>query len=127
MTVPDFFLSAAREYKPLSQPRACWEKARLRDSKRDDHMLVEITPILVGQNFGLGEDISQLILSARHEGFSLYPIREWPSHVYVSRIKDKTILKTCDFDKTKIELIAWASIFRTLEEAEAYSGVRSPT
>jgi hypothetical protein len=122
MVSPDFFLSSAGEYRPLSQPRACWTKARLRDPVRDDYMLVEIEPVLLGQPFGLGgKDISRLILSTRHQGYTLYPVTEWPSHVYVARILDETVLQTLSFTKVQVELIAWALIFRTVEEAEAHA------
>lgn len=94
--------------------------ARLRDPVRDDYMLVEIEPALIGQPFGLGDrDISRLILSTRHQGYTLFPITEWPSHVYVTRILDEAILQTSSFTKEQIELIAWARIYRTLKEAEA--------
>jgi hypothetical protein len=115
---PDFFLSCAGEYKPLSEPRACWMKARLRNAARDDYMLIQIKPPLIGQPFGLAQDnIRQLIISARLEGDTLYPITRWPISVYVSRILDEAILKACLFEKNQVELIAWGMIFRTLEAA----------
>lgn len=121
MINPDFFLSAAGEYRPLERPRACRAKARLRDLVRDDYMLVEIEPTLLGQTFGLGDrDISRLILSTRYQGSTLFPITEWPSHVYVTRILDETVLQTLSFTKSQVELIAWAVMFRTLEEAKAH-------
>jgi hypothetical protein len=119
MTKPDFFLTSAGEFGPLSQPRACWKKARLHDRARDDYLLVEIKPVLVGQSFGLKEqDISSLILSTRYQGSTLFPITEWPSHVYVTRVLDETVLQTLSFTEDQIELIAWAMIFRTFEEAD---------
>jgi hypothetical protein len=117
---PDFFLSCAGEYKPLSEPRACWAKARLRNAARDDYMLIEIKPPLIGQPFGLaGEDITQLIISTRLQGDTLYPITQWPVSVYVSRILDGTILTTRSFKSNQVELIAWGMIFRTHEAAMA--------
>jgi hypothetical protein len=84
-------------------------------------MLVEIQPVLVGQSFGLGDqDISRLILSTRFQGFTLYPITEWPSNVYVTRILDEDVLRTFSFTKEQIELISWAALFQTLVDAEAY-------
>jgi hypothetical protein len=115
---PNFFLSSAGEYKLLSEPRACWEKTRLRDNVRDDYMLIEIKPPLIAQGFGLGgNDITQLIISTRHQGYTLHPITEWPSHVYVTRILDEAVLRASSFTKNQVELIAWAMIFPTLEAA----------
>jgi hypothetical protein len=84
-------------------------------------MLVEVEPMLIGQPFGLGDrDISRLILSTRHRGYTLYPVTEWPAHVYVTRILDDTVLQTLSFTKEQVELIAWAMIFRSFEEAESH-------
>jgi hypothetical protein len=117
---PAFFISTAGEYEPLAAPRACWEKARLRDNVRDDHMLIDVEPALDGQRFGLGPaDITQLIVSARQRGQTLYPISSWPLSVYVARIVDETIIGSGKFTREQVELIAWGTLFRTREEALA--------
>ena len=119
---PDFFLSAAGESEGLATPRACWKKARLKDQVRDDHMLIEIEPPVIGQKYGLGgKDISHLILSARYEGASLFPVREWPCHVYVTRIVDDVVIEALVFTRSQVEIIACGMIFRTLEEASAHA------
>lgn len=119
---PDFFLSSAGEYEPLRAPRACRVMARLRDELRDDHMLIEIEPPLDGQRFGLGpSDVTHVIISARHVGQTLYPVSEWPSFVYVARILDNEVFKTPSFSREQIELIAWATLFRTREEASEHA------
>ena len=118
--LPDFFLSCVGEYRPLSEPRACWAKTRLRDLVRDDYMLIDIDPALIGQSFGLGDkNIPNLLISTRFEGFTLYPINRWPVPVYVFRILDDAILATLLVEKDQVELIAWGTIFRTLEAAIA--------
>lgn len=119
---PDFFLSTAGENQAFADPRACWQKGRLKDQVRDDHMLVEVDPPFTGQEPGLGgKDVKTLILSARHVGFSLFPINEWPLHVYVARILDDNILKTLSFTRSQVEIIAWGVIFRTNDEANAHA------
>jgi hypothetical protein len=119
---PDFFISAAGEYEPLAAPRACWQKARLRDEVRDDHMLIEIEPALDGQRFGLGSaDITSLIISSRHRGQTLFPISEWPSYVYVARVLDNAVLSSATFARDQVELIAWGMLFRTREEADDHA------
>lgn len=124
---PDFFLTSAGESQELARTRACWIKSRLKDRVRDDHMLVEIKPPLIGQLYRLGgENITNLILSARHKGSSLFPIKEWPCHVYIARILDGAIIKTMSFTRDQVEIIAWGVIFRTLDEANAYTEKFSP-
>lgn len=116
--MPDFFLTAAGEFEPLSEPRACSAVDRLHDAVRDDYMLVEIFPLLSGQRFGLGDkDISLLLLSTRHEGQTLFPITEWPSHVYVARILDNIALQTRSFGPSQVELIAKGTLYRSRDDA----------
>ncbi len=120
--MPEFFLSTAGEYGPLAAPRACWQRARLRDDVRDDQMLIEIDPALDGQRFGLGgKDVKHLIICSRHDGQTLYPITEWPSYVYVARVVDDAVCKTLTFKREQVELIAWGMLFRTLDEASDYA------
>jgi hypothetical protein len=100
----------------------CWEKVRLRDSVRDDHMLIEIEPKFAGQHFGLGTvDITQLVISAHLRDQTLYPISKWPLFVYVGRILDKAIIESRAFTREQVELIAWGALFRTLEEASDHA------
>src|SRR2546429_2573950 len=109
---PDFFLCARGESRALSEPRACWARARLQDDIRDDYMLVEIQPPLIGQKYGLGgDDINQLVLATRHAGRSLYPISEWPSYVYVFRILDYSLITQSTFTANQVEMLTWGMIF----------------
>lgn len=81
-------------------------------------MLIEIEPPLIGQGFGLGgADITRLIISTRHQGETLFPITAWPTSVYVARILDENVIKVRAFGREQVELIAWAMIFGTREEA----------
>lgn len=94
----------------------------MRDQRRDDYMLIEIKPALEGQRFGLGSiNVSALVISTRHAGQTLFPISEWPSFVNVARIIDDTITSSFAFAQNQVELIAWGSIFRTLEQAREFS------
>jgi|SRR5450755_1030801 len=117
---PDFFLSAVGEMRgDLAVPRACWNKDRLRDEVRNDYMLVEVEPPVIGQRYGLGnQDIPELIISTRHHGFSLFPVTEWPSRVYVARILDPSIIQSLVFTRGQVEVIGWGMIFRTEDEAK---------
>jgi hypothetical protein len=114
----DFYLTTAGEFEPLREPRACTTVGRVRDSRRDDYMLVEIDPHLPGQQFGLGEKgISLLILSTRHVGHSLFPITEWPCYVYVARILDDSIVASGSFSASQVELIAKGTLYRSAMDA----------
>lgn len=102
--------------------RACWAGERLRDDYRDDYMQITIEPPLIGQLFGLGQkDISELLVATRSEGFSLYPVNQWPVPVYVVRMIADSILQTKYFKKDQVQLIAWAMLYKTSGEARAGS------
>ncbi len=119
---PDFYLTTAGEYHPLTEPRACWTSRRLQDDIREDYMLIEFDPPLIGQSFGLGDkDIDQVLIATRLQGFSLYPPTEWPIPVYVIRILESAIAAAGRFGKEQVELIAWGMLFRTREEARMYA------
>lgn len=119
---PDFFLTTAGEYEPLAAPRACRQRARLHDELRDDYMLVDIDPSLPGQRFGLGaSDITTLVICSRHRGQTLYPVSEWPSHVYVARFVNNKMPSASALSRGQVELIAWGAIFRSLGEATEYA------
>jgi hypothetical protein len=119
---PDFFMSTAGETEALANPRACWVKSRLRNQVHDGHMLIEVEPSLIGQRYDLGSrDITNLILSPKWVSLSLFPVTQWPCPVYVARILDDAITESGAFTPSQVELIAWGSIFRTLEEASAHA------
>lgn len=110
---PDFFLSAEGENDDLRDPVACRRGQRLRDNVRDDYLLVDIAPPMSGQEYGLGDkDIGQLIIATRHKGVTLFPVTEWPAHVYVFRLLDEGVLKQAVFEAHQVEMIAWGMIFR---------------
>ena len=115
--LPAFYLSAAGEYKPLSTPRACWVEARLRNLLRDDYMLVRIAPPVQAVAGGVTQEIDRVILQARYTGYSLFPISEWPSFVYIYRVLDPIVIKTHQIDHAQVEMLAWGMIFPTRADA----------
>lgn len=123
---PDFFLSAAGESDELATPRACWTIGRLTDNHRDDYMLIKIEPSLSGQKFGLGDkEIEHLVIATRHKGFTLFPVTEWPSFVYIARILDESIVKTGVMLPNQVEPLSWGMIFRTYDDANLATGKNS--
>jgi hypothetical protein len=118
-TPPQFFLDMT-ETGNLQELRACWEAARLGDNVRDDYMLINIDPPILGQKYGLGDkDIHFVILGTRLEGSTLYPIAKWPVFVYVIRILDEAILSVKKFRVNQVEMIAWGILYQTREDAES--------
>jgi hypothetical protein len=114
---PSFYLISGERSDPRV-PTACWPIGRLRDSSRDDYMLVSISPAIVGQKYSLGsQNIDQLVLSTRLSGTTLFPIQGWPCHVYVMRIKNDSILASHFIEKEDVEMIGWGTLHPTEEDA----------
>ena len=113
---PDFFLSFAGETGD-TQLRACRTRGRLRVGSQDDNMLVDIDPgIRVRAGIGYA-DISRVILSPRHAGYTLFPIVAWPTFVHVLRILDDSILRTMQFAPDQVSPILWGTLYPTEEAA----------
>ena len=116
-TVVGYLSFAGETYAPEG-PRECRGIGRLRDRNRDDYLLVEVAPPLIGQRYGLGSrDISQLLLSSRLHGDTLFPITRWPIPVYVTLIVDDQCLHTHEFTADQVRLVAWGRLFPSYEGA----------
>lgn len=120
MCAPDFYL-ASSDVTPdsdLARPRRCWRLRRLATDTRDDLLLVRIAPPLPGQAFGLGDrEIDQLLLAARHKGFSLFPISTWPVYVHVARPLVDDIEFRDKLNTRELHSFAWAELYPTEEAA----------
>jgi hypothetical protein len=116
---PDFYLASSEGYD-MEEPRQCWRIKRVATEKRDDLLLVKISPPLIGQKFGLGDkDIDQVFVAPRHVGASLFPINEWPLFVHVARPLIDEPENYCKIRQCDIESIAWAELYETQEDARA--------
>jgi hypothetical protein len=115
---PDFFISTSGESTgDLCTPRACWIEGRLKDRLRDDLMLVKVDPPVIGQTYGLGDqDITHLVIATRHKGFTLFPITEWPAHVYICRILLDEVVSTKFVESNSVEMIGWGRLFCSLDD-----------
>jgi hypothetical protein len=115
-----FFLSAAGESADLAQPRECWEINRLQCGERDDYMLISIEPPLKMRH-GIGyRDVYKVIVASRFKGQTLYPISAWPSHVFVMTYPDEIVSGKPEINPERIQIIAWAMLFRTLDEVDTH-------
>jgi len=120
----DFYLGSREHRDEWAIPRSCSIKGRLAGPYGEEYLLLEVTPPVVGQGYGLGgEDIYQLIISPHHEGDSMSAVTKHPIPVYVYRILDRSMLGTRKFRKKDVELVAWAELYPTLQEAQQASSM----
>lgn len=116
---PDFYLTTAGEYRPLTPPRACVAVRRLRDETRDDYMLVEVEPALCGAECGISaqESVRELVLASKWRGMTLFPIHHWPMPVYVMLPLNRDIHNAAAFGPDEVRMIAWGTLHQTLKDA----------
>lgn len=118
-TRPDFYLDPT-ENGDLRELRSCWRRGTLKDTRGTEYLVVEISPPIIGQGYGLGEkDISRVLLSPRHQGHSLFPITSWPEFVYVTRLVDESALASGTATDNQVEMILWGVLYSSRAAAEA--------
>jgi hypothetical protein len=101
---------ASTELRNPYEPRECRVIKRLRSELRDDLALVELEPPLPASVYDTPEDLGQVILAARHQGSSLFPVTEWPLPVYICVLKHKTVPKSDALDSADIAILDWGEV-----------------
>jgi hypothetical protein len=113
----DFFLASTEGYG-LEEPRSCRRIRRIRSDSRDDLLLIRVDPPIIGQPYGLGsQDIDTLLVASRHQGYTLFPIDQWPAYVHVARLLVEAPETREYVRDDEFALIAWAELYPTWEDA----------
>jgi hypothetical protein len=117
----DFYLASTEGYS-LESPRRCWRVKSLKTNKGTDLLLIRIAPPLLRRNLPLAE----VFVAARHVGYSVASIKEWPFYVHVATRRDSET-QACDVDgevipNADLTIIAWGELYAT--EAEALTAVK---
>lgn len=118
---PDFYLTSVEHRGDLSRIRACSRRTRVTGPNDAEYLWVKVAPPILGQPFGLGgADISDVVLSPHYVGDSLFPVRHWPTAVFVYRARNpRTVFDLKKFMAEDVEMIAWGEVYQT--EASARS------
>jgi hypothetical protein len=121
MEMATFYMTSS-EFESLRPVRRCQPIRRVRWGARDDWMLVEINPPLAGQSLGLGgEEVTQVALTTRHQGTSLFPIDRWPVYVHVALSPTGHTDQSGAIEREPVEAFGWAEIYPTEAGARAAS------
>jgi len=107
----DFYLVSTELREPY-EPRACHIIKRLCSELRDDLALVEVSPPLPFYIYDSAEDLIRLIIAARHEGTSLFPVSEWPLAVYICCFKEQGNLDQGVIRSEDLTILDWGEIRR---------------
>jgi len=113
----DFYL-ASTESDNLQEVRECRLIKQVKTRYQNEVMLITINPPIAGEPYGLGSKLIDTVMTTpRHQGRTLFPVSQWPLSVYVVRL-------LVDFQKIdnivykgEYELIDWAELYKTREEA----------
>jgi hypothetical protein len=109
--LPDFYMTSS-ESNELKQLRKCYRIKRFHAPRRDDYLLIHISPPFeIRENGIIGDQISELIIATRHKGVSLFPIVQWPVSVYVLRVVNKNPTELDKIEDDELALIGWAEIY----------------
>lgn len=114
-----YFLSSL-DYKTFSVTRKCVFQKRLRFRTGKDCVLVRVSPPVIGQAYGTGEDINLLVIAARHEGKGLFPIEEFPCFVFITRPLIDDIEAHEEIGKEDVEILGWGELYRTRADADQH-------
>jgi hypothetical protein len=113
----DFFLVSTEDFFE-DEPRRCTSMRRVRYKARNDLMLVSITPPISGNRLERNTpDVDVIVLASRHQGHTLFPIRDWPCYVHCARLLAGGIPENGIFAKNSSEVFDWGALFASEEDA----------
>jgi hypothetical protein len=117
MNVKHRFVMASTEIESFAEPRTCRVVAELASESRDDLVLIEMDPPVIGQGFGLGgEDIRLAVVASRLEGRALSELENcWPVPVYVL-LMAKPFEGQSELHDEELSLVAWAEVYPSMAE-----------
>ena len=116
---PDFYLASSEGYG-LELPRKCWRLRPLTLLGRNDLLLVRVAPPIIYRDPAVGERVTEhVVLAARHQGYSIASIQEWPFYVHVVRLNRPNVPPDGQLALEDVETISWAELYPNLAAAEA--------
>lgn len=107
MPMPTYYLSSLDSYA-LETVRTCRFLAFKRFDTGKNCALAELDPPIVGQQFGLADDVSEVILASRHEGDDIGNIQGFPCFVHVARLVADSIADQDVISAADLQNLAWA-------------------
>jgi hypothetical protein len=75
-----------------------------------------LSPTVIGQDFNRPADIETVILTPRHEGASLDPVKEFPCFVFITIPRERNVLQS-PIRSDDLEIIGWGELYRTRADA----------
>jgi len=98
--------------------RRCRFIKKLKFDTGKECALVEIEPPVIGEQFGIRDDIKYVVLANRHEGSLLFPINEFPCFVFITRPLLDDIFDIEVITKDDLQIMAWGELYKTASDAD---------
>lgn len=118
MNHEDTYYLSSLESVRFEPVRECRLSMKLTFDTGKECALVRLSPPVVGQPWGLSEDIEHFVLANRHDGERLFPISEFPCFVHIARLTAKPIGQGGTISASDLETVAWGELYRTRSDAE---------
>jgi hypothetical protein len=112
-----YYLSSLDSYY-FEKPRECQFLKQIVLESGKKAVIAKVDPPITGQNFNRNSDIDIIILTHRHQGYALFPIRKFPCFVFITLPLIDDALDREKIDSSELEIIAWGELYRTLSDAE---------
>jgi hypothetical protein len=117
MEAENYYLSSLDSAR-FSPTRECTVLRHLQFSTGKKCILVRLFPPVISQDYGVGVDLSEFILTNRYEGESLSPIKTFPCAVFIARYLLADIGGRDEISKDEIEVIAWGELYKSKNDAD---------
>ena len=67
--------------------------------------------------FGIGPDLTELVLSPHYQGDSLAPLSDFPISVFIYVPRTRDASEKSELTSEDLELVAWGDLYQTETEA----------
>jgi len=114
----DVYYLSSLDSTTFEPTRKCRFLNKLTFDTGKECVFAELEPPVVGQQFGTREDIKYVVLANRHEGDTLFPIKEFPCFVFITRPLIENIFNIPVITKDDLHILAWGELYRTASDAD---------
>ena len=117
---PEAYYLSSLDSTKFGVTRVCVFQKRLRFQTGKECALVKVGPPVIGQDYGLVEDIDLFLIANRHEGEGLSPVKECSCFVFIARPLIDDIEIRDEIAKEDVEIVAWGELYRTKADADQH-------
>lgn len=116
MSLTTYFLSSldSKRFMPVRQ---CTVHQVVLLAGNKPSLVATLDPPVIGQDFGRGNDIRTVLLTARHAGKPVDPINEFPCFVHIAIPREEWPTED-SISAEDFQSIGWGELYRTAEDAQ---------